>query len=359
MKFDVIIGNPPYQLSVGNTGANSSYAPAIYHLFVDKSREMNPKYITMIVPSRWMTNNAEGISEKWVKELIESNKFKIIHDYENADNLFNGVGIIGGVNYFLWDRDHSGSCDYHYHYEDGGTEKWQGKLNIFSEDIVVRNPSFHSIIKKVSKIHGNYYKKEDDNFSSLVSSSHFFDKGGVMGSGWRDYSIEKDKINNIKYYVSKSTNNVEYGWVSEGQIPKNREAVRLNKVLIPAAHGGQSQVLGYPRYAEKNSVSSQTYLVIGYDYRKHNLTEKECFNIISYIKTKFFRFMVKIRKVTQNGARGVYQFVPLQDFSKPWTDAELYKKYGLTEEEIAYIEENIAPMTDDTTVSEEDTQKTT
>lgn len=93
-------------------------------------------------------------------------------------------------------------------------------------------------------------------------------------------------------------------------------------------------ILGKPFYGEPNSVCSQTYLVIGYDPERHNFSKGECENIISYIKTRFFRYLVSIKKKTQNGPRGVYQFVPLQDFSKPWTDAELYEKYNLSQEEI-------------------------
>ena len=120
----------------------------------------------------------------------------------------------------------------------------------------------------------------------------------------------------------------------------------MHKVYIPAAGGSgtDTQVLGYPFYGEPNSVCSQTYLVIGYDPEKHNFTKQECENIITYIKTRFFRYLVSIKKKTQNGPRGVYQFVPMQDFSKPWTDEELYKKYNLTQEEIDFIESMIKPM---------------
>ena len=128
---------------------------------------------------------------------------------------------------------------------------------------------------------------------------------------------------------------------------KGEEIVKdLHKVLIPGAGGSGNDdiVLGKPSYSEPNSVCSQTFLVIGYSPSEHNFSELECRNIISYIKTRFFRYLVSIKKKTQNGPRGVYQFVPLQDFSKPWTDEELYAKYGLTEEEIAFIESMIRPM---------------
>ena len=120
-------------------------------------------------------------------------------------------------------------------------------------------------------------------------------------------------------------------------MPKNQKTKDLHKVYIPAANGSSDIVLGVPFYGEPNSVCSQTYLVIGYDPDKHNFTKQECENIVTYIKTRFFRYLVSIKKKTQNGPRGVYQFVPLQDFSKPWTDADLYAKYELTEEEISWL----------------------
>ena len=186
----------------------------------------------------------------------------------------------------------------------------------------------------------------DDNFSGLVSPKHFFDNSLFLTSNWKEYKNQRDEIHNIKYYISKSFNKIPYGWISYDQLPKQGETLSLHKVYIPAAGGSgtDKQILGVPFYGEPNSVCSQTYLVIGYDKEKHNFSKEQCENIISYIKTRFFRYLVSIKKKTQNGPRGVYQFVPLQDFSKPWTDAELYAKYGLTDEEISFIESMIKPM---------------
>ena len=137
-----------------------------------------------------------------------------------------------------------------------------------------------------------------------------------------------------------------YGWMKEADIPKGKQALLLNKVFIPKAGGSGTDpnVLGHPFYGEPNSVCSYTYLCLGYDPLKHNYTKQECENMITYIKTRFFRYMVSIKKKTQDASRDVYQFVPLQDLSKSWTDEELYAKYGLTEEEIRFIESKINPM---------------
>ncbi|NMB19012.1 MAG: restriction endonuclease, partial [Erysipelothrix sp.] len=346
MKFDVIIGNPPYQMNIGLEGANASSASAIYHLFIDKAIELNPNYLTMIIPSRWMSGNPRGIPREWIDKMINSKKLKKICDFENSDDLFNDVFIAGGVNYFLWENSYEGKCHYTYKSYSGEITSDVRSLNFLESGFIIRNPHYASIIEKVNSLNNNYYKDPDDNFSGLVSPKHFFDDGTMLTTNWKDYKLNKDNVNNIKYYVSKSTNDVEHGWINLKQISKNIDTVKLNKVYITSGYGSGSdkKILSAPRYGEPNSVCSQTYLVIGYDDKKHNLTKEECFNIMSYIKTKFFRFLVSAKKTSISAARGVYQFVPLQDWSKPWTDEELYKKYKLTQEEIDYIESNIDPM---------------
>lgn len=345
MKFDVIISNPPYQMSFGIEGTNSANAKSIYNLFINKAVMLNPKYLVMITPSRWMTKTSQGIPEEWVDSLLKSNRFKEIHDFEDSADCFPGVSIMGGVNYFLYESGYEGKCKYVFHYA-GGKEiiTREDYLDSTSAGIVIRDPKSYSILEKIKLIEGSYYLNNDTNFSGLVSPKHFFDNSELLTSNWKGYKKESDSIYNIKYYVSKSFNDIPFGWIKISDLQKNQKTKDLHKVYIPAANGSSDIVLGQPFYGEPNSVCSQTYLVIGYDPEKHNFTKQECENIISYIKTRFFRYLVSIKKKTQNGPRGVYQFVPLQDFSKPWTDEELYKKYNLTQEEIDFIESMIKPM---------------
>ncbi len=341
MRFDVIIGNPPYQFNVGNTSGNSSKAKAIYHLFVEQAKKLNPRYLTMIIPSRWMTRSTEGISDEWVDNMLSDGKIRVLHDYLDAGQCFPGVDITGGVCYFLWDRDNEGNCEYYLHDVNGNTIKRKGKLDNLNTGIVIRDINSLSIIEKITTKEGFYLNNEELNFSGIVSPKDYYTNKKFLMSSWNDYKKEKDDNHNIKYYLNKAIHKCDFAWISKDQIPKNQQTINKNKVLIPAANGSMDWVLGKPFVAESNSVCSQTYLVIGYN---KDYTVEQCKNIVSYIKTRFFRYLVSIKKKTQNGPRMVYQFVPMQDFNEDWTDEKLYKKYNLSQKEIDFIELMIKPM---------------
>lgn len=346
MKFDVIIGNPPYQLGVGNEGGNSAKAKAIYHQFVSQAIKLNPRYITMIIPSRWMTRSTEGIPDTWIDTMLNDNKIEILHDYLNAGDCFPGVEIKGGVCYFLYNRDYNDICNYYLHDTNLQIFHHPAFLNERNIGIVIRDINALSIIDKIYCIEKDYTSNEKHNFSGLVSPKDFYTNKETLTSSWKGYIENKNNEYSIKYYMNKNIHKLEYGWIKAKDISKNIKTKDLHKVYIPAAGGSgtDSQVLGFPFYGEPNSVCSQTYLVIGYNPELHNFTKEQCENIISYIKTCFFRYLVSIKKKTQNGPRGVYQFVPLQDWNEEWTDEKLYKKYGLTQEEIDFIESMIRPM---------------
>ena len=178
-----------------------------------------------------------------------------------------------------------------------------------------------------------------------MSPKHFFDDSELLTSNWHDYRDKQNSEYSVKYYLNLNRERT-FRWISPAQLPKNKATKDLHKVFIPAAGGSGNDdiILGKPFYGEPNSVCSQTFLVIGYDAAMPHLNKDNCDSIISYIRTKFFRYLVSIKKKTQNGPRGVYQFVPNQDYSHPWTDELLYEKYGLNDEEIAFIESMIRPM---------------
>lgn len=343
MKFDVIIGNPPYQLNVGNTSGNSSKAKAIYHLFVSQAMKLQPRYLTMIIPSRWMTRSTEGIPDEWVDEMLDSKHIRNMHDYLDAALCFPGVEIKGGVCYFLWDRDNAGDCLYNLHDINNIVSKRTGNLDFFNAGIVIRDNNSLSILNKIQNVEGQYINNDENNFSGIVSPKDFYTNKKTLTSSWKGFNLNKESDYNIKYYLNRNIHKTEFAWVKLDDISKNQDTISKYKVYIPAAGGtgNDEQVLGRPFVGDSNSVCSQTYLVIGYN---KNYTKEQCANIVSYIKTRFFRYLVSIKKKTQNGPRMVYQFVPMQDFNESWTDEKLYKKYNLTQEEIAFIESMIKPM---------------
>lgn len=348
MKFDVIIGNPPYQLNVGNISGNSSKARAIYHMFIEQAMNLNPRYLTMIVPSRWMTRSTEGIPSDWLDKMINDKRIKVLHDFPDARICFPGVEIKGGVCYFLWERDYSGKCSYYLHQGDSEINPTPhvDYLNSRGAGVVIRDVKGQSIIDKIENIENKYIHDDKKNFSGLVSPKDFFTNKQKLTSSWNNFSKKQDDLHTVKYYLNKSFHKIPFAWIKSIDIPKNLESVQLHKVFIAAAGGSgtDSQVLGNPFYGEPGSACSQTYLVIGYDPNTHKLSKVECENIISYISTRFFRYLVSIKKKTQNGPRSVYQFVPMQDFSESWTDEKLYKKYGLSDDEVSFIESMIRPM---------------
>ena len=346
MKFDVIIGNPPYQLSKAseNNKTNASFASAIYPLFFEQARKLKPRYIAMIIPSRWMTRTGQGISNDWVDKMISCNHFIEMHDYLDSNECFAGVDIMGGVNYFLFSEEYVGKCRYVQHSGDKVTKR-DDYLDPFKAGVVIRDSMALQIVRKVIKKEGNYYLNKS--FSSLVGPSHYFDKDGVLNTNWSGYVKRRDDAHDVKYYLSRRMEESGFAWIKKSDIPKGIETLKLHKVFIPKANGSfgeDAPILGVPFYGEPGSVCSQTYIPIGYDSKLHNFTKEQCESIISYIKTKFFRFMVSVRKMTQDAPREVYQFVPLQEFNHTWTDSELYKKYCLEQDEIQFIETMIRSM---------------
>ena len=322
MKFDVIIGNPPYQLNVGIE--KEDYAIPIYHKFIISSKKLTPKFLCMIVPSRWFAGG-RGL-DSFRDEMLSDKRIREIHDFPNANECFPGVEIKGGVCYFLWDKDYSGDCSISTYANNNLVSKLKRPLKEKGCNTLIRFNEAIPILRKVQSI-------KEASFSSLVSPQTPF---GIISS-FKDYKNESFS-SSIKIYFAKG-----YGYTDVGYISKNEELSNAHKIYITKSYGAGEgfphQILNRPFIGDYHSCCTQTYLVIG-PFDK----EKESINALQYIKTKFFRFMVMLKKNTQDAMRGVYEFVPIQDFTEEWSDEKLYAKYGLTEEEIAFIESMIRPM---------------
>lgn len=357
LKFTAVIGNPPYQdnQASDNCTTNRAFSSAVYPRFIDLGIELEAQYVSLISPSRWMTKTGQGIEDAWVDKMINSNHFIIIHDFYDALSCFKNVEIKGGVNYFLLSPSYNGKCHLHIHDSNGGSQTVAENLNDHGAGIVIRDAIASRIYKKIKEVEGSEFV--DNNFSLFVSPQHFFDKNGLLTTSWNGYSTSQTEKQNIKYYLNKQVSSDGFGWISLDDIPKNRSVISLHKVYLSKAfNGGDAfphQIIGKPFYGEPNSVCSQTYLVIGYN-QKIELDKLICENIVSYMFTKFFRYMVYIKKKTQDNPSSVFQFVPLQDFTSEsdidWSkevediDRQLYRKYGLDAEEIDFIERMIKPM---------------
>lgn len=321
--FDVIIGNPPYQLSTGGSGVQ---ATPIYNRFIQQGKALNPRYLTMIVPARWFAGGF-GL-DSFRDEMLHDTSIREIHDYPEASDCFSGVQIKGGICYFLWDRDHKGDCTVYTHRGDKISKPETRPLLEKGCDTFIR---YNEAVDILHKIRNHDYSAKS--FDGLVSSQKPFG----LGTKYLGKPTPSNKTD-VKVYGSTGVS-----FASRAEITKLDELIDTEKVFIPAAGSGSDsfphQILGKPFVGEKGSVCSETYVVIG--PFKNALV---CNNVISYIKTKLFRFLVMLRKPTQHALKKVYSFVPVQDFSKSWTDEELYAKYGLSDEEIAFIDSMIKPM---------------
>lgn len=317
MKFDVIIGNPPYQVKDG--GAQSSAKP-VYHDFVNLAKSLKPNYICMITPSRWFSGG-KGLDE-FRDSMLNDLSIRQIHDYPTASECFPNVEIKGGVNYFVWNKDHQGDCLICTYKKNNLISKMERPLKEENTDIFIRYNDAISIFRKVREL-------SEESFSVLISPRKPF---GLA----TNYKIDKSKNENlIKLYKNRG---VEY--LAKDEIISNKDWVNKHKVIIPYAIGsgdGKTDKIN-PIYSEPNSACTETYIVIGPFEDK-----KTCNNVMSYINTRFFHFMLTLRKNTQHATKGTYLYVPLQDFSKPWTDDELFIKYNLNEKEIKYIKDMIHP----------------
>lgn len=321
MKFDVIISNPPYQLSDG--GGSGTSAMPIYHRFVQQAKKLNPKYLSMITPSRWFSGG-KGLDD-FRDEMLHDNRIRQIHDFIEASDCFPGVQIKGGVCYFLWDRDNRGNCLVVTHHGDNVNKGIERPLLENGNDVFIRYNEAIEIYHKVAAF-------KEKSMEELVSTRRPF---GLV-SNYRG----KTKANPGDVHLYQ---NGGVAYIDRKEITTNQHLIDNWKVFIPFLGSGSDafphMILGRPFIGKPGTVSTETYLALG-----PFESEMECGNVISYIKSRFFRFLVLLKKPSQNATRKVYSFVPVQDFSDSWTDEKLYAKYNITEDEIAFIESMIRPM---------------
>ena len=330
MKFDYIIGNPPYQENDG--GGNGASATSVYPFFVQQAKALNPKCIVMITPSRWFSGG-KGLDE-FRDEMLNDNRIRVLHDYPTATDCFNDVQIKGGVSFFLWDSEKHGDCKVYSHRGNADVSTVTRPLLEKGCETFIRYNEAIDILRKVQKY-------DEKSMEELVSVRMPFGFPNTYKG-----NSKKKNSDDVIIYVSGNDRAVKgtTAFVPRKEVLKGETLIDCHKVYISKAGSGSDVfphlILTKPFYGEPNSICNESYLVIG-----PFETKEICENVIAYIKTRFFRFMVLLKKNSQNAPRGVYQFVPQQDFSKKWTDKELYDKYNITDKEIVFINSMIKEMT--------------
>lgn len=328
MKFDVIVGNPPYQMSDGGgmqTESSSGSAIPLYQKFVTQAKQLGPKYLCMIIPSRWFSGG-RGL-DAFRDEMLRDSRIANIVDYSDSRECFPGVDIAGGVCYFMWNREYAGLCQV-TNIENNRT--YQSKRSLSEFPVFVRHAIAVDIIKKV-------LSKRERMMDEVVYSSKPF--------GFRSFETghKQKKPSDIELLGSSGIT-----YVDKKEVSTNSHLIDKYKVIMSKAsaeHAGQTDNEGRKKIVSRievlspNQICSETYLLLS-----SFETKERAENMVAYVKTRFFRFLLSTILLTQNIAKDKYQFVPLQDFSHPWTDEMLYKKYGLTKEEIAFVESMIRPM---------------
>jgi len=319
MQFDVIIGNPPYQLDDGGYG--TSAAP-IYQLFVEKALNLDPRYAVFVTPSRWMAGG-KGL-DKYRAKMLSDKRMRRIVDYPKLYEGFPGVKIRGGISYFLWDREHHGACEVQTIWDGEPTGPAVAR-HLDAYDILVRRNEAVPILEKVRAKGGSTLDRRVSSRKPFGLATNFKGRPSKVGLKEPVRLFENQRI----------------GWIERKEVAVNPQWIDEWKVLMTAVQGTSGAVetkfLSKPIIAEPGTACTETYLVAG-----RFASEDEAKRLATYLRSRFVRFLVSLRKGTQHATRDVYAFVPDLPLTQEWTDTKLYKRYGLTKEEVAFIESQVA-----------------
>lgn len=324
MQFDVIIGNPPYQLA---SDGGTRDVP-IYQMFVEQAKKLEPRYLTMVIPARWMAGGL-GLAE-FRQTMLSDTRIRNLVDYPNAAEVFPSVGINGGACYFLWDAAYDGPCSVTSIRAGEVNGPTSRRLNEF--DVLVRDSRALDILRKV-------LAHSEASVNTILAR----DKEFGWTSNFDGFHAKQSKGDLPLYYIRTMKRAV--GYIARKEVTKSEHLIDTWKLLVPAVGSGRERersgvdlVLGPSLIAPSPSVCTQSFLFFFVS------SQEEAESLQSYYATRFFRFLVSLRKITQHATHSTYYWVPMQAWDRIWTDAELYKKYGITRDEQAFIESMIRPM---------------
>lgn len=334
MQFDVIIGNPPYQLS--DSGYGTSATP-IYQLFVEQSKKLNPRLLSMIIPARWFAGG-KGLDE-FREAMLTDDRVRSIDDYLSASDVFPGVGLKGGVCYFLWNRDAPGPCRVTTHFKDWAVSTATRPLLEEGADVFIRFNEGLTILKKVMAVESSESRSlalpDDKRFDRLVSSRKPFGLETTF-KGTRTQGPD-----DVLIYQHRGT-----GYVPRSSISTGIHLIDKWKIYVGRAAPGTGnkdtyphRIISTPFIGSPGSISSETYMCIG-PFGSRDEAE----SALSYLSCRLTRLLILLHKPSQDTTRKVYTFVPIQEWMRQWTDEDLYAKYGISDSEIAFIEEVVRPM---------------
>ena len=328
MQFDVIIGNPPYQLGQSGGDAVGGFAMPIYQKFVEAAKGLDPRFIVMVTPSRWFAGG-RGL-EEYRNSMLADKRMRALVDFPNAHEAFPGTQIKGGVSYFVWDSAWNDGCDVTT-IADGKPTTPPMRRPLGEYDVLVRRNEAIPILEKVLK------RSHKEGLGSLAAKVSPIQPFSIRTNF---HGAETPK--KMKKPVLLIRNGGE-SYIERADVPRNDAWIDEWKVLLGRAYGaGDSvphQIYNHPIVAPPGSACTETYLVIN---RFKKATEAKRF--ASYLRTRFVRFLVSLRKNTQDIYSERFQFVPDLPMDQEWTDELLYRKYGVTKGEIAFIESMIRPM---------------
>lgn len=330
MQFDVIIGNPPYQLGQSGGDAVGGFAMPVYQQFVRAAKSLDPRFLVMVTPSRWFAGG-RGLDE-YRSEMLADKRMRALVDYPDAAEAFPGTQIKGGVSYFLWDKSWNDVCEVTT-IHGGKPTSPPMKRHLGSYDVVVRRNEAVPILEKVLKVNS---KDGVGNLASKVSAIQPFS----IRTNFRGAGSPKGMKRPVRLI-----GNSEDMYIERASVPRNDAWIDEWKVLLGRAYGAGDtfphQIYNHPIIAGPGTACTETYLVIS---RFKKAADAKRF--AGYLRTRFVRFLVSLRKNTQDIYNERFQFVPDLPMDGDWNDAILYKRYGITRDEIAFINSMIRPMSE-------------